>query len=67
MSGIEMTIDEWIQYGIERKYCSEPVCATHEGLPVTKEEDKEWEDGYDPCSPGLRLWAEGECPEDSDK
>lgn len=62
-----MKIDEWIQYGIDHKYCSEPVCSTHEGLPVTKDEGLEWDKGYDPCVPGVRLWLEGECPEDSDK
>lgn len=60
----DMTIDEWLQYGVDRKYCSEPVCSTHEGLPITKEEEKEWDEGYDPCAPGVRLWAEGECPDD---
>jgi hypothetical protein len=63
MNKVELTIDEWIQYGIDHKYCSEPVCATHEGLPTTKEEEAAWEEGYDPCSPGIRLWADGECPE----
>lgn len=47
----------WIKVGIDRKWISEPVCATHDGLPNTEDEEKEWEDGYDPCIPGLRVWA----------
>lgn len=56
MSRIELTIDEWLQYGIDNGYCSDAVCVTHEGLPLTEEEEKEWDDGWDPCSPGVRLW-----------
>jgi hypothetical protein len=36
-------------------YCTRPVCATHDGLPSTDEEDAEWEDGYDPCVAAVRL------------
>ena len=50
-------IDEWFGYGVEMGYCSEPVCTTHEGLPTTEEEDAEWEEGFDPCSVGVRLWT----------
>jgi len=56
MRVIELTIDEWIQYGIDKGYCSDATCVTHEGLPNTKEEEQAWEDGWDPCVPGIRLW-----------
>lgn len=46
--------------GIEKGYCSEPVCNTHDGLPSTEEEDAQWEDGLDPCVPAVRLLSEGE-------
>lgn len=49
--------EKWILQGIERKWISDVVCATHEGLPNTEEEEKEWEEGYDPCVPGIRVWA----------
>ena len=50
-----MDIYEWIQYGVERKYCSSPVCSTHDGLPMTDEENVQWDDGGDPCVHALRL------------
>ena len=49
--------EKWILLGIERKWISDVVCATHEGLPNTEEEEAEWEEGYDPCIPGIRVWA----------
>ena len=51
-----MTIDEWITYGIAKGYCTDVTCVTHLGLSNTKEEEKAWDDGYDPCIFGLRLW-----------
>jgi hypothetical protein len=52
----DMTIDEWIKYGITKGYCTDATCVTHSGLSNTKEEEEEWDKGYDPCIPGLRLW-----------
>lgn len=47
---------KWLNQGIERKWISTPVCATHEGLPLTPDEENEVEVGYDPCIVGMRLW-----------
>jgi len=58
----DMTIDEWIKYGITKGYCTDVTCVTHNGLPNTKEEEQAWDDGWDPCVPGLRLWLEDETP-----
>ena len=49
------TYEEWLQTGIDAGYCSEPVCDTHDGLPLSKEEQDAFEDGYDPCIPAVRL------------
>ncbi len=49
---------EWLQHGVDRGWCSEVVCATHDGLSDllwTKEELDEWEAGYDPCLPVVRV------------
>lgn len=52
----ELTFDEWLELGIRRRFCSELVCATHDGLPYTDEEyTVDWED---PCIPAVRLWEE---------
>lgn len=58
----DLSIDEWIQYGVDRGYCSNLVCVTHEGIPLSEEEEKQWDEGYDPCSLGIRIWQEGEVP-----
>jgi hypothetical protein len=54
-----MDIEEWLQYGVERGFCSAVVCSTHDGLPLTEEEDQEFDDGYDACVPAIRIWAQG--------
>lgn len=51
-----MDFDEWLEVGVKEGYCSKPVCNTHDGLPSSEEEDKAWEDGYDPCVPAVRLF-----------
>jgi hypothetical protein len=51
-----MTYDEWYQLGVQNKWCSEVACSTHDGIPMTPEEEAEWDEGYDPCVPVLRLW-----------
>jgi hypothetical protein len=54
-----MSFEEWLVFGVEEGYCSQPVCCTHDGLPSTEEEDVMWEDGGDPCVPAVRLYAPG--------
>lgn len=47
---------EWMQIGIDNKWISEPFCYTHDGDPyMTEEEEKEWQDGGDPCSPVIKI------------
>ena len=49
---------DWIDYGVKEGWCSQPVCDTHDGMPMSDEEYKEWDDGEDPCIPALRLYNE---------
>lgn len=53
------TIDEvwtWLQVGIDKGWVTEPFCYTHDGDPyMTEEEEKEWEDGGDPCAPVIKI------------
>lgn len=51
---------DWIEKGIQRGWASDVVCVTHNGLPGTPEEEKDWDEGYDPCVPGIRIWLEEE-------
>lgn len=55
---LENDFEAWITHGINRRWISDIVCATHEGLPSTEEEEKEWEEGFDPCVPGIRVWGD---------
>lgn len=49
---------DWLQIGIDKGWISEPFCYTHDGDPyMTEEEEKEWEEGGDPCSPVLKILA----------
>jgi hypothetical protein len=50
-----MTFDEWLQYGIDNKFCSEQFCLTHEGEPITETEEVLWSAGQDPCAHMVRL------------
>ncbi len=51
-----MTVDEWLQIGIDNGWISKPVCVTHEGLPSSDEEAIAWDEGFDPCEFAVRLW-----------
>jgi len=47
---------KWINEGIDAGYISNPFCYTHDGDPyMTDEENAQWEDGGDPCSPVVKL------------
>lgn len=52
-------IDEvwtWLQVGIDNGWVTEPFCYTHDGDPyMSEEEEKEWEDGGDPCAPVIKI------------
>ena len=52
-------IDEvwaWLQVGIDKGWVTDPFCYTHDGDPyMTEEEEKEWEDGGDPCAPVIKI------------
>ena len=45
----ELGFDEWMSYGIKKGWCGPPVCHTHDGLPMSEQEDIEFGEGQDPC------------------
>jgi hypothetical protein len=47
---------EWYAIGVDRGWCSHVYCVTHEGLPVSKEEEGEFEEGNDLCIHGVRIY-----------
>lgn len=48
----------WVKHGERKGWITGPVCATHDGIPGTDEENEEWEEGHDPCQHVLRLWGD---------
>jgi hypothetical protein len=46
----------WLRQGIEEGWITEPFCNTHDIDPgMGEEEQKEWDDGFDPCQHVLRI------------
>lgn len=50
-----MDFSEWMKYGMDNGFAGPPVCYTHDGLPLTEEEEEAW-DIEDPCIHVLRLY-----------
>jgi hypothetical protein len=58
----EITHDDFLvllEQAERRGWVSAPVCATHDGVPHSEDEESEWEGGFDPCAPIVRLWDVG--------
>jgi hypothetical protein len=55
-----MTYDEWIEIGLKNKFCGPAICETHDGLPMTLEEEDEFFQGFDPCIHIVRLYESPE-------
>lgn len=53
-----MTFDEWLQIGVDNKWCGAAVCSTHDGVPMSDQEDAEFMEGDDPCVHILRLYED---------
>jgi hypothetical protein len=48
--------DEWLKVGVSNGWVSQPFCHTHEGDPyMTIDEEKQWEEGDDPCLVVLKV------------
>jgi hypothetical protein len=50
-----MDFDEWLKIGRDNHWVSRTVCDTHEGIPMSEDEEREFLDG-DPCIHILRLY-----------
>ena len=59
IQGEESNLDEfeiWLNNGIDRGWITEPFCNTHDGDPfMSEEEEKEWEEGGDPCQVLIKI------------
>lgn len=50
-----ISFDVWMETGIRKGWVGAPICYTHDGLPMSEEEEQEFEEG-DPCIHVLRLY-----------
>lgn len=54
-----VSVQEWIQQGIDAGFISAPYCEVHDGVPATAAEINVWEiDGEPPCIQSVRLLDE---------
>lgn len=57
-----MTYDDFLdmlQQAQEAGYISDVHCSTHDGVRTSGTEAEQWEEGFDPCAPVVRLWEPG--------
>lgn len=57
-----LTYNQWIAIGIDNGWCGPAVCYTHDGVPLTvdEEEDIESEEEELPCIHIVRLYEDNE-------
>lgn len=54
-----MTFEEWLQHGIDSKFCGQVYCMSH-GMPeLTDEEEQYLEEDGEACVSLVRLLPEG--------
>ena len=55
-----MDFEEWMKIGYDNGWVGPSVCSTHDGIPMTYDEELEFEEGADPCIHVLRLYEDKE-------
>jgi hypothetical protein len=51
----DLEFNIWYKNGVDRGWISEIFCDTHEGAPMTDDEELEWSEGGDPCSFHVKI------------
>lgn len=54
-----MSYEEWVEIGIKNGWIGPLVCVTHDGIPMSSEEENAW-DTEDPC---IWIFRRYESPE----
>lgn len=54
------TFEKWAKYGWLKGWCSPPMCATHDGLPTSYQEEEQMFDGDDICIHIIRLYDDAQ-------
>jgi hypothetical protein len=52
------TFDQWLQSGIDQKWVTPIFCQTHDMTPMTDDELHQFDEGFDPCIPVIRINTE---------
>lgn len=52
-----MNFEEWIAVGAKNNWCGPAICYTHDGLPMSTDEEEEMYNG-DPCLHVVRLYED---------
>lgn len=52
-------LDDWLQFGISRGWITPIFCKSHDLTPMTDLEHQEFDAGFDPCIPTIRINPEG--------
>jgi hypothetical protein len=54
----EPDFDSWLRYGMAMGWCGPAVCETHDGLPMSRDEEDLFFEGNDPCIHVIRLYED---------
>lgn len=61
-----MTFDEWLQHGIDNKFCGQPHCYSHGWPEMASEEEAAFEEDGEVCITMIRLQPPAESPAETD-
>lgn len=59
------SFDRWLEFGMRRGWCGTVVCQTHDGTPLTVEEELAFDDGNDVCVHVIRVFSTYEEQQDA--
>jgi hypothetical protein len=62
-----MDFEAWLRIGFDNGWAGPPVCETHDGVPMSTDEDAEFSDGGDPCIHIIRLYDDAEHKDNIEK
>jgi hypothetical protein len=51
-----VSFEEWVRIGIENNYSGPPVCYTHDALPMSDAEGRQWLENPDICLLVMRVY-----------
>jgi hypothetical protein len=48
---------DWLAIGLDKGWISDVSCFCHDQVPMTSEEEMDWEESGEVCIPVVRLWG----------